>query len=351
MKRILFTLLVLSAALGIQSCSEDFAVTAPYKPVTVVYSVFDVKDTAHYVRIQKTFLDESKNAFDMAKVSDSSFYRESDLEVMVKELAGGNVVGQPLVLQRVDMNAEGYVKDSGAFFRTPNYAYKFKHPLDPSRTYRLVINNKINNTTDSAEIQLVDTAGLKPRGNSQNVRINFSETAPGKSGTVFGMFVQAGNAQYMEGAFRFRWIEKQPGTTGGRADSADFVFSRLSSPDDVKEGLLEVANTKIYAFLHTAMGDAPEGYARYMDSVDIIIYGAGPEYTNYINTLQIQSSGLSADQMKPLYTNIKGKDVFGLFSSKTTRVLKNAYISNETMQVLQNDANHRSLNIQGRVDP
>src|SRR5690606_21990065 len=121
--------------------------------------------------------------------------------------------------------------------------------------------------------------------------------------------------------------------------------------DDVKEGLLEVANTNIYAFLHTAMGDAPEGYARYMDSVDIIIYVAGPEYTNYINTLQIQSSGLSADQMKPLYTNIKGKDVFGLFSSKTTRVLKNAYISNETMQVLQNDANHRSLNIQGRVDP
>lgn len=351
MKRILLPLLVLSTALGIQSCSEDFAVTAPYKPVTVVYSVLDIKDTAHYVRIQKTFLDESKNAFDMAKISDSSFYRESDLEVIVKELAGSTQVGQPILLQRVDMNAEGYAKDSGVFFRTPNYAYKFKHPLNPSRNYRLVINNKLNNTVDSAEIQLVDTAGLKPLGNVQNMRVNFSETDPGKSGLVFGLFVQPGNASYLEGAIRFRWVEKQSGTTDGRADSADFVFSRLSSADDVKEGRLEVANTKIYAFLHTVMGDAPEGYARFMDSVDIIIYGAGAEYSNYINTLQIQSSGLSADQIKPLYTNIKGKDVFGLFSSKTTRIIPNGYISNETMQVLQNDPNHRSLNIQGRVDP
>ncbi|HRO43180.1 MAG TPA: hypothetical protein PL009_10120 [Flavipsychrobacter sp.] len=353
MKKILFSVLALSSVLGFQSCSEDFEVSAPYKPVTVVYGILDMKDTAHYIRIQKTFLDESKNAFDMAKVSDSNFYKEGDLDVMIKEMSGNAVVGQPMLLQRVNMENEGYVKDSGVFFRTPNYAYKFKKLLKSSLTYRLVINNRATNTVDSADIQLVDTATLTVLGATQNKRINFASTDPTKSGSTFSFYVNAGNAYYLEAAIRFHWVEKVPNSADpGVRDSASFVFTRLSSIDDIKEGRLEVDNSKIIAFLQSAMGAAPQGIARYMDSCEIVVYGAGKEYSDYINTLQIQSSGLTADQIKPLYTNIRGKDVFGLFSSKTTRVLRNAYIDDETLNMLNGSENTRSLNIQKqRADP
>ena len=181
MKKLLLSFLVLSSVLGFQSCSEDFEVAAPYKPVTVVYGMLNMKDTAHYVRIQKTFLDENKNAFDMAKVSDSNFYKEADIEVMIKELSGNAVVGQPIMLKRVEMTAEGYPKDPGTFFTSPNYAYKFKHPLNPAYTYRLVINNKATNTMDSADIKLVDSAKVRLSGNNNIKReIKFASSGAGQ---------------------------------------------------------------------------------------------------------------------------------------------------------------------------
>src|SRR5690606_21255581 len=131
MKKILFSVLSLAFVFGIQSCSEDFEVTAPYKDVTLVYGLLNMQDTAHYIRIQKAFLDENKNAFDMARQADSSFYRESDLEVVMKEIANGAMVGAPIPLSRVDMNLEGYPKKEGVFFTAPNYGYKFKKGLNP----------------------------------------------------------------------------------------------------------------------------------------------------------------------------------------------------------------------------
>lgn len=352
MKKIFLSLLAAAAVIGFQSCSEDFEVSAPYKPVTVVYGILDMKDTAHYIRIQKSFLDESKNALDMAKVSDSNFYKEADLEVYVKEVSGSNIIGQPIPLQRVNMESEGYVKDSGSFFRSPNYAYKFKKVLNSAYKYRLVINNKVTNIVDSAEIELVDSATLTVLGNNMNRRISFWNTNTAQSGSVFLLYFSAGDAKYIEGALRFKWVERAPSTpSGGTRDSADYIFSILSSSDDVKAGKLEVQNVKIYNFLKTAMGNAPAGMARYMDSCEIIVYGAGQEYSNYINTLQIQSSGLTVDQIKPTFTNIRGKDVFGLFSSKTTRVLQNAYIDDATLDSLKQNNITRDLNILGRAEP
>jgi hypothetical protein len=349
MKKLLFPVLLAASLLGLQSCSEDFEVAAPYKPVTVVYGILDLKDTAHYIRIQKSFLDEQKNAFDMARISDSSFYKEGDLEVMIKEMSGNTTIGQPIMLQRVDMDAEGYKKDTGTFFNTPHYAYKFKKVLNPAYTYRLLINNKLTNTRDSADIELVDSTTLTILG--ANRKLNFANTDPNLAGNTFAVFGNPGDAQYLEAYIRFRWVERLANGTGGTKDSADFMFASTTEPNDFKNGL-KVANSKIWGFLQTVMGPAPEGYARYMDSCDVIIYGAGREYAEYIETLQIQSSGLTADQIKPQYTNIRGKDVFGLFTSKTTRVLSNAYIDDMTLQALNSTASMRDLKISTqRADP
>ncbi len=350
MKKLLFPFLILTMALCVQSCSEDFDIAAPYKQYTVVYGVLDMKDTAHYIRIQKSFLDETKNAFDMAKVSDSNFYKESELEVMIKEISGGAAIGEPIVLKRVDMNLEGYPKDSGAFFTSPNYGYKFTKPLNSNYQYRLVINNLANHTMDSADIELVDTTRFTFR--SEIPALNFATTSTNFSGAVFQIYVVPGTAKYVEGVVRFRWVERPVAvTTGGMHDSADFVFAQLSTKDEVASGKLSVENVRFYNFLNSAMGPAPEGIGRYMDSVDIIIYGAGPEYADYLKTAELQSSGLSGDQIKPLYTNIRGNDVFGLFTSKTSKVLKNRFITSATIDSLRLSTRTKALNIQGYYKP
>jgi hypothetical protein len=144
---------------------------------------------------------------------------------------------------------------------------------------------------------------------------------------------------------RFRWTDKDL-STGQQVDkSADYFFSSV----EVSTGdPLHAPNASFYSFLKEAMKPAPAGVARYMDSAYLYVYGAGKEYLSYINTLAIQSTGLSADQIKPTFTNIKGEDVFGLFTSRTFR-FKKMRIDDITLDSLKNSSRVRDLNVQGRT--
>ena len=133
---------------GLASCKQDFKVSAPYKPVTIVYGLLNMGDTAHYIRIQKAFIDESLSALDLAKNADSNYY--PNLVVTLRELNSGTVITNTN-LTRVDLNTEGYQKDSGTFFNNVSYAYKTTKTLNPNYTYRLVITNPDNGMSDSSE--------------------------------------------------------------------------------------------------------------------------------------------------------------------------------------------------------
>ncbi|MBS1588696.1 MAG: DUF4249 family protein [Bacteroidetes bacterium] len=351
MKKLLLSLFAAIGILSLQSCSEDFEVAAPYKPMTIVFGILNMSDTAHYIRIQKSFLDEHKNAFDMAKVSDSNFYKESDLMVVVKEMSGSTQTAPPIPLTRVDMNQEGYPKDSGTFFKSPNYAYKFKWAINPSRTYRLVITNKATNITDSSEIRVVDAGRLDlSGGNIFPKRLSFPLS---QSGQVLMLFLDqsiVGNVDYVEAAIRFRWVNKNTTTNQVTRDSADYTFATISG-DALKDLKLQTEASNLYRFLADAMKPAPIGVDRYMDSCRILLLGTGKEYINYLTTSQIQSSGLTSGQIKPLYTNIMGKDVFGLYTSEAKKYIPNAYIDDITLNALKTDPLTTSLRIMGRPTP
>jgi hypothetical protein len=342
MKKILFSFLLLSSVLGFNSCSEDFQVAAPYKDITVVYGLLNMSDTAHYIRIQKAFLDESKSAVDMAKEADSNYHK--DLQVMMREVAGASVV--TTILERVDMNAEGYPKSSGAFFGSPNFAYKYKKPLNPARSYRLVINHTNTGQMDSSEITVLDTTQLNVQVfNQGNFKVNFAKTVPPKT-SIFELYVLAGpNVKYLEGIIRFNWVEKDLATNVQTRKAADFLFASSAATAGTS---LRASNSTFYSFLRQSMTPST-GIARYMDSCDFFVYAGAQDFYNYIITNQLQSSGLTADQIKPFYTNIKGKDVLGLFSSRAFKVKLNVAIDSATMDSIKVNPTTQPLNFQGRT--
>ena len=81
-------LILLCVVQLVSSCSKDFKIDAPYKDITIVYGLLNISDTAHYIRIHKAFLDESKNALVMATTTDSIYYK--NLSVTVYELKKPN---------------------------------------------------------------------------------------------------------------------------------------------------------------------------------------------------------------------------------------------------------------------
>lgn len=351
MKKILsLSVVCCLALLGLNSCSEDFQVTAPYKDITFVYGFLNMKDTAHYIRIQKAFLDESKGAIEMAKTADSSFYNDADLNVVMKVinpfLPDSNNPIKTISMNRVDLNNEGFPKDSGIFFNQPSYAYKFKENLNASYKYRLVITNLRNGTKDSSEIYIIN-ANKFYLNLPTFYKLKFVQTTqnePNKYDLAIN-FGANSYVKYMEGIIKFYWVEKDVINGTSVRKSANFNIESKATSDKAQEPLTSYYS-RFFSFLRDAIGEAPNGVERYMDSCDIMVYGGGIDYYNYTITKLIQS-GLTADQSKPIFTNISGKDVYGVFTTRTLITRLNVPIETATMDSLKVNPLTAPLKIKG----
>lgn len=369
--RLLLTALFLAtvAVLGLQSCSEDFTVSAPYRQITVVAGILDMDDTAHYIRIQKAFMDENKSAITMSKEPDSSFY--SNLKVTLVEFDSAQTKAlDSVVLYRVDVNNEGYRKlepiSDQQFFTSPNYAYKFRdnewksgsaHQLSPRRWYRLFITN--NNTSS------VDTSGYVGVVNTDSTRtfdgfymydfqlkdyqISFSRTTPSSIYKLKGFMPR--NGRQVEGYIKFIYVNKNIATNTKTRDTVVFAFD--SETDVTKAGStfeLSTQNNNFYGFLASAIPPAPENVERYFDSCEVYTYAASPEIYYYTIINQGQTGGLTGDNIQPNYTNFSGSNVIGVLGSRGKRVYRNAAIEKVTLDSMMINPTLVNLRIKGRSD-
>lgn len=315
MKKILLPLLLLFTLFA-ASCSEDFDTAAPYKNITVVYGMLDIRDTAHYIRIQKAFLDQNKSAVVMALEPDSLYY--PNLDVKMKVLYN-NAVINTIPLTRVDLNMEGYPKDSGQFSHAVNYAYKFKNALSQYYTYRLVIYNPATGETDSSVTPVISNAPDTFRiPFFQNSSSMIDIAATGVSNTFNKASGAAPpNAIMFEGILRFHWIDVDNASGNQTNRYADWKFATTDIAAGTGNFQLKVSNKEIYSGIRNTIGVPETGHSIILGKTDIFVWTASQELFNYKVITETQSNSLTADEIKPNYTNIKGKNVLGLFASRT----------------------------------
>lgn len=363
MKKYIYILLVL---VGITSCKDDFEVAAPYKDIIVAYGMLNTADTAHYIRVQKAFLDNNKSAIDMALIADSNYFK--DLTVYMQEYNNdNNAIRRKLDMTLVDMAKEGYPKDaagSQGFFQNPSYAYKLSKQkllstfpadtLNPYYRYKLFIKNNTTGTLDSSHyFMLVNGARSKnaqnfyiEEFNKANLTLSFSKTQFQSSYSLFGTTPR--NAKMIEGIVRFH-IEELDNATGKRTrKSADFTFAK-----DTKNGAdpftLKTLNSSFYGFMYDAFGPAPANTQRFLDSCDIFVYAGSNELYNYFTIAQVQNSSLIGDQIKPMYSNMDGSDAYGIIASRALAFYRNAAIDEITLDSIKLNPITRPLNIVGRT--
>ncbi len=342
MKRILFAILIGCISLGWVSCSEDFEVAAPYKDITIAYGLLSINDTVHYIRVQKGFIDEHKSAISMAQEPDSNYY--PSLEVRMKEFIGNSLVSNT-VLPRVNLSQEGIVKDSGMFFREPNYVYKFSSSLNAASRYRLVITNLQTSEVDSSEISIVDTVKLTF---PSFTKLNFDR--PDDPNAIVKIVYRFGKEiSVIEGILRFHWVDVNMVTGVETEHSADYPMGTKNVVTSFDQGQdnFDIRHSSLFSFLRDVMGPAPANVIRQLDSCELVLNAAGPEYANYVRINQVQSGGLTADQIKPLYTNILGADAYGLFASRASVLREGVQIDSVTFAKLRNHTMTEPLKIQG----
>lgn len=337
MNKLIIPFIAIAALFTIAGCSTKFNVAAPYKNITVIYGFLDQSDTAHYIRIQKAFLDNNKSALVMATSPDSNFYANLNVKIeRVNYLFSENSVHDTIHLTRVDLDKEGYPKQQGIFFNAPNYAYKFTDALDPNYTYRIVVTNPATGEVDSAETpvivdnnsftfnipdvddSLTNRAGLSFYSvlisNLDVVEFTGSYVIP----TNYNFYGQTTPTQVAELILRFNWADSDINTHTKtfRSSDYDFGFQALSTQNAFD---YQINNIDMYSAVKSALGTAPASTIRLLDRCQLFVYMGTPDYYTYEQIQLTQGTGLTGSQIEPIYTNVKGANVLGLFTSRGVR--------------------------------
>ncbi len=268
-----------------------------------MYAILNMGDTTHYIRVQKAFLDEGKNAITMAANADSSFYPETEIEVKILEYAiNGTIPGALLstsILSRVDMNTEGYIKDppknGQGFFSSPNYGYKFRKQLSVASMYQLLVVNKVSGRTDSSGLfGVVNAETSKGGGNfyissfdKAGLQVAFPTTRMNASVSFSGTMPL--NGKIVEGHIVFHYVEKDRSTGTEERKQADMIMNTSMAEPGTQFSVV-ADNASIYSYLYDEIGPAPNGIERYMDSCDIYM----PVVMSYTPTARSVRGSLGA---------------------------------------------------------
>jgi hypothetical protein len=250
------------------------------------------------------------------------------------------------VMPRVNLNNEGFQKDSGVFFNTPNFAYKSNRQLLSTHTYRVIVRNLETGASDTAQTRIINNSFNEfqvPEFN-QGV-LNFPAI---RNDDNFRFTVNPpANAQMFEGIVRFHYVDKEGQTQRDR--TVDYRFATTTRNQGSGPTELVTSQRSFYGFLRDAIGPASTNVQRYIDSCDLIVWAGGRDLLNY-QTINNAQGGITADQIKPIFTNIRGKDVYGLLSTRTSVGRNRIAISDRTLDSLINSPTTRPLNFQGRSD-
>lgn len=335
MTRLFFPALV--AILTFSACTTDFELEAPWKDIPVVYAFINLQDTAHYVRVEKAFLQPGGNANAIAQIPDSLYYDASVTVQLEKK-----TTGQRYTLQRVDGNLEGYPREEGPFAQAPNYLYKIKAGdinLIAEQELRIIINR--GGGLPAVTADAVVLGPMAPRSNVPANPLNLDYTR-----TISFLWDVPPSAAIFDLRMRIRYREIDLANPANNASkSLDWVLGReltKAQPNATSMRYDEIRGEDFFRFIGTNI-DASVDRQRILDGVDIY-YTAGGEAFAELIRVQRANSGITSSQAIPVYTNlIEGR---GVFTSRATAERLGLTLTGPSQDSLRNGIYTRLLNFQ-----
>lgn len=324
-------LIVLSLGLFI-SCSNDFDLTEEKKDIPVVYGLLNPQDTAHYIRIERAFIDESISALEISQRPDSLYYADINASIVDLETS------ERYTLTKVDGNLEGYIRNEGVFAQAPNYLYKLHStdflPID-NRNYRLEIDRGDNKTLVTAETVIVDNPTIisPPPGPETTLSFNYNLDNPAfvepyhfewklTEGVIFDLTLRL---KYQEQINQGEFVSKE----------LDWKIAR-----GIQDFSYDLNNVSFYTFL---AGNIEEDATaiRLFQNIDLVLESGGQTILDYVNIGQA-NLGITSSQDVPTFTNLS--EGVGIFSSRNSITRENVSISGLTRDSLINGSITKHLN-------
>jgi hypothetical protein len=340
-------ILLLTAAIGIWSCSTEVDLNAPYDSKTVVFGLLDPGLDTQWVKINRTWLGEGNNAL-VAAIRDSSEYASGAFVGVVQEIQNGTVISTYALHDTLLDNKE----TDGIFFAPEHKAYYFATPagLNSNSEYRVSLDfpNKVDvEATTNIIATVVGNIIYPPIGND-NFKLNWATVSP--NGTTYAnqniKWSSTANAKRYEAKLRI-WVKEKEYADNAQTQLLEERIISLDwslgteSPSTTNGGetiLLPVNGESFYRFMASRFDANPrirrelgiwDPVVQIARSFDLILVVANEELDTY---LDINEPVTGIIQERPEYTNISNG--LGLFASRSSQVAPGYGYTDGTMKEL-----------------
>jgi len=323
--------LIIALLLFISACDTKLPIDE-YEEPPIVYCLLNIKDSVHYVRVDKGFL-TGDNAYNYVQTMDSVSYPPEDLEVSLEEYTDTTL--QVKIRDISFIHTPDVPKDSGLFYNERNNIYSSRAILDKtmSRYYVLKIKN--------SETGHIATAGTYLMGH-YDVNSEFTDMRTEKRNLYVPESIdyEYGSLHYLhydERTFRFLYYEYP-------LDMSDTIKKYLDwkqyygYPKSTLSDSLQYSDN-FFIFLRDNIEEDPNKI-RFPVGVDKMITIANEELQTYLYNYNHPYD----PHYNPSYTNVESG--LGIFSSRYHYTYHAQSFTDRTRDSVVNGRYTKNLNFQ-----
>ena len=338
MQRIL-SLLAVSAILS--ACSTDLEINAPYKNITVVEGLLNMRDSVQLIKINKAFLGDG-DALIYAQVQDSSEWNAEAIEyARVVRRLNGQVVGT------FDLRDTSVTdREPGTFYAPNQQLYYFVDNfrdsislntggeasyvrlfLDDESEYSIEL--RIKGEEVSARTKVAGDFSFQAADQAMNVPINL---VLGANFNAFELNWTSGlNGKRYVADYRFRYREVRNGELG----DVITLTRRLSTVVKTSTGS-EAMSTfmdglRFYEDLASSIPNDPSVQQRKFLGIDFVVSVANDDFHTYLSLTEPISSII---EDRPTFTNVENG--LGIFGSRYVKMITGKRLGNASLNELAN---------------
>jgi hypothetical protein len=319
------------------ACNDKLDLIEGNKEMPIVYGFLSLNDTATYIRVERSFIDATKPAADIAKVADSLYYKN----ITVTLIRVSN--NEKFVLTRVDGNTEGYKRDTGFFAQSPNYLYKVKNAALSMRAdeqWRISIQrNSETKPLAQATTKVVGNYNIYAPQSGAFLFLTYDNVS--NTSNTFNVSIETDEltAKFYDVKVIVNYDELIGSTR--TAKKAEWLLSSGAPRTGANIQTFFKRNAKeFYTFLSTQIpinGSA----TRFFKDFDIEVTAGGQELIDFKN-ISIANIGITGSQSIPNYTNIENG--LGIFTSRNKTVLKGVKLNDQSLDLLKTGVETKNLN-------
>jgi hypothetical protein len=311
------------------SCDNELELTAPWKDIPVIYGIISPADTAHYVRIEKAYLDPARSALEIARIPDSLYYDQ--VQAVLVNISNGLRV----TLEEIDGTDDGYPREDGLFATTPNILYKVlavDANLVSGQRYRLEVTRSDQLPDVTAETTIVAQPSIvRPQAGE---RIRFPS-----NGVYRVLWSAAEGAAFYEVILMIKYDEYHiPNPLELEHKVETWKVGGVVTTNE-----LEIPGIEFYEFLRATL-EVNSSLQRVFNGIDLQVRAGGTELYEF-QRVQLANIGItSAGGDIPQYTNLS--EGVGIFSSSNRHVRPNLQLHEDSLDSLRSGSITKLLNFQ-----